>query len=83
MAQMRLNWLGRSGIYRDMVGIDIFCGVALLVLAIQSPHPRIRVGLTVVSFGTIEGPNWGRYPFRYRSLDAGPCRSGACEGAKL
>lgn len=62
-----LLWLGLFGIHRYMVAIDILCGAAILVMALQFPRPRIRIGLltglTVVSLGIIEVPNWGRAPW--------------------
>jgi hypothetical protein len=62
-----LLWLGLFGIHRYMVVIEILCGAALLVLAIQFSRRLVRIGLltglTLVSLGIIEVPNWGRAPW--------------------
>ncbi len=63
-----LVWLAAFGIHRYMAPIDILCGAAVLVLAIQIPWPLPRLSVlaavAIGSFTVIRVPDWAHLPWQ-------------------
>jgi hypothetical protein len=64
-----LVWLAKFGYQRYMAPIDILCGAATLILALQVSRARLRLAaltaLAAVSvFSVLRVPDWGHLPWR-------------------